>query len=62
MYTLREKQLEQKYSKLQVAHSELKEKYDLLCSKLKRNANNTRNEEEDNAFLRNYGKNGGYWE
>jgi hypothetical protein len=62
MMTPSEKIVEEKYRKLQIEHSELKDKYDLLCFKLKRNANEDRNTDNGN-FLTNYGKDGrGYWE
>jgi hypothetical protein len=46
MITPNEKHLEDKYRKLQIEHSELKDKYDLLCGRLKRTANECRNEED----------------
>jgi predicted transcriptional regulator len=54
--TPNEKIIEEKYHKLQAEHSELKDKYDQLCGKLKRNANDSRN--EGDAFLSTYNSSG----
>jgi len=54
MKTPREVQLEKEYEVLERAYTELKDRYDQLCSKLKRNANDTRN--EGDAFLSSYAR------
>ena len=56
MMTPNEKIIEEKYHKLQAEHSELKDKYDLLCGKLKRTANECRN--EGDVFLSTYNSSG----
>jgi len=63
MKTPEQRVLEDKYDTLLLEYSELKGKYDQLCGKLKKNANDYRNVNEANKFLRNYGKgNTGFWE
>lgn len=58
MKTIREKELEKDYRELEIAYLELKGRYDQLCSKLKKNANEAR----DNYSLYNYGiDRGGPW-
>jgi predicted transcriptional regulator len=62
MKTPREKELELEIKNLNEAYLELEDRYHQLCGRLKRNANDTRNT-EDNSFLTTYGRNGrGYWE
>ena len=54
MKTPEQRVLEDKYAMLQLEYSELKDKYDQLCGKLKRNANDSRNIDNADDFLRNY--------
>jgi len=62
MKTPEQRVLEDKYATLLSEYSELKGKYDQLCGKLKKNANDYRNVDDANKFLRNYGKgNTGFW-
>lgn len=53
MKTIREKELEKAYMELEIAYLDVKDKYDQLCGKLRKNANENR----DNYTLHNYGKN-----
>ena len=63
MKTIREKELEEENKMLSREYQALKDRYDQLCGKLKKNANDYRNVDEANKFLRNYGKgNTGFWE
>lgn len=55
MKTIREKELETELETVEKAYLDLKDRYDQLCSKIKNNANDKRNEGED--FLRNYARN-----
>jgi hypothetical protein len=56
MKTLREKELEEAYAALEIEYTQLKDRYDQLCGKLRDNANDKRNNEGDN-FLRSYARN-----
>ena len=58
MKTVREKELEKDYRELEIAYMELKDRYDQLCGKLRKNAKEAR----DNYTIYNYGKDrGGPW-
>jgi FtsZ-binding cell division protein ZapB len=62
MKTPEQRVLEDKYAMLQLEYSELKDKYDQLCGKLKRNANDSRNVDNPDDFLRNYASgDSGFW-
>ena len=62
MKTPEQRVLEDKYATLLSEYNELKGKYGQLCGKLKKNANDYRNVDDANKFLRNYGKgNTGFW-
>jgi predicted transcriptional regulator len=56
MQTPREKELEERCRVLEMDYYELKDRYDQLCVKLKTNANDARNEEEGDRFLRTYAR------
>jgi FtsZ-binding cell division protein ZapB len=62
MKTPEQRVLEDKYAMLQLEYSELKDKYDQLCGKLKKNANDNRNVDNADEFLRSYASgDSGFW-